>query len=62
MVIQINPTFKNTIACQSCKNINVHRSCRRCSKRPPKKALGGDLHFGGLDCLKSKNMMNSFEG
>lgn len=27
-----------------------------------KKALGGDLHFFGLDGLKSKNMVNSFEG
>lgn len=28
----------------------------------PKKALGGDLHFAGLDYLKSKNMVNFFKG
>ncbi|GFY64183.1 hypothetical protein TNIN_125921 [Trichonephila inaurata madagascariensis] len=34
MIIQIEPTFKNTVVRRSCKNIDVHRSC---PKRPPKK-------------------------
>lgn len=31
-------------------------------KSSEKKTLGGDFHFGDLDYLKTKNVVNSFEG
>lgn len=37
LVIRVVPTFKNTIAHRSRENIDVHRSCRWCPERSPKK-------------------------